>query len=668
MVRLLIILMLLCSIEAQATNYYVSTSGSDSANGLTSATAWATLTKVNGSTIMAGDSVLFRRGDVFTGQLVPKSGTTGNSIIYAAYGTGAKPIISGFQTIGAWSLYSTGIYRATTTATATCNMVTIDGVNTPKGRYPNAGFLTYESHSGLTQITDNQLAASPSFIGAQVVVRPNRWKLEVSTITAHSGTTLVFDAINDEPANGYGYFFQNSPHVLDALGEWYVSGGYLYMYFGAVSPGTKTVKASTVDILVNSISKSYYQLQNIAFQGANDRAVKIYNPVSVVVKNCDFSACGTLGIEADGSPAGSALTVEGCTFTAVQSCAVYSYSANTTVRGNSVTNVGLWPGMGNDNWGNYSALSINGNSSLAEYNNIHNCGYVGLQIRGNGTVAKNNLIDVFCSVLDDGGGIYTSAPTWSGRVITGNIVLNGSTALSGAPTGSTTQTFGIYLDEGATDVTISDNTVYSSDGSMRAGILLHVSENVDITGNTVFNCERQMYISNNQANVAEMTEVNITNNIFVAREASQTCFSFVSIYNDLNFGSASGNVYARPIADTQVFSIDTYNTSATAYDLAGWQALSGYDANSTGSPKTIATTDDLFFAYNTTSSASIVGLDGGYIDMKNQAHLVSVSLPAYSSVVLLKSENTNPEGTKKPWLVQPGNRLLIYNGKYFNGE
>ncbi|WP_343745853.1 right-handed parallel beta-helix repeat-containing protein [Chitinophaga sp.] len=76
--------------------YYVDSNGSDSANGLSPATAWKTLSKVNTVTFQPGDSVLFKRGDAWTGTLVIKSsGTADARITFGAYGSGEKPRITG---------------------------------------------------------------------------------------------------------------------------------------------------------------------------------------------------------------------------------------------------------------------------------------------------------------------------------------------------------------------------------------------------------------------------------------------------------------------------------------------------------------------------------------------------------------------------------------------
>lgn len=80
------------------TTYYVDfTTGDDGDTGLTEALAWKTIAKVNASSFSAGDSILFKRGETWSGTaLVPiSSGSVGNLITLADYGTGNKPVITG---------------------------------------------------------------------------------------------------------------------------------------------------------------------------------------------------------------------------------------------------------------------------------------------------------------------------------------------------------------------------------------------------------------------------------------------------------------------------------------------------------------------------------------------------------------------------------------------
>ena len=69
--------------------------GSDTAAGTAEATAWQSLDKVNEAELIPGDTVLFKRGGLWRGQLVPQSGSAAARITYGAYGTGAKPLLQG---------------------------------------------------------------------------------------------------------------------------------------------------------------------------------------------------------------------------------------------------------------------------------------------------------------------------------------------------------------------------------------------------------------------------------------------------------------------------------------------------------------------------------------------------------------------------------------------
>lgn len=84
------------------TTYFVdATGGNDGSAGTSESTAWQTIAKLNASTFNPGDTILFKRGETWTGTklTVPSSGTSGHPITFADYGSGAKPIIDGNDTV-----------------------------------------------------------------------------------------------------------------------------------------------------------------------------------------------------------------------------------------------------------------------------------------------------------------------------------------------------------------------------------------------------------------------------------------------------------------------------------------------------------------------------------------------------------------------------------------
>ncbi|MDB5105960.1 MAG: Ig domain protein group 2 domain protein [Fibrobacteres bacterium] len=99
--------MLLGALSASAATYYVdAAAGNDDAAGTAPALAWKSLPKANGAALKAGDSLLFKSGGMWTGQLHPKgSGEAGNPIVIAAYGGAQKALINGNGLIGQGVLY-----------------------------------------------------------------------------------------------------------------------------------------------------------------------------------------------------------------------------------------------------------------------------------------------------------------------------------------------------------------------------------------------------------------------------------------------------------------------------------------------------------------------------------------------------------------------------------
>lgn len=89
--------------------YYVSNAGNDALDGKTLLTAWQTIAKVN-STVQSGDTIYFRKGDLWTEQL-----TTNllDNITIDAYGIGINPIIDGSYVKTGWANDSAAIYYIT---------------------------------------------------------------------------------------------------------------------------------------------------------------------------------------------------------------------------------------------------------------------------------------------------------------------------------------------------------------------------------------------------------------------------------------------------------------------------------------------------------------------------------------------------------------------------
>lgn len=294
----LVLLFLTLSALAKATTYYVSSTGNDSDDGTTESTPWKTIAKVNSSfnNFKAGDRILFKCGDEFHGTInITKSGISAFPITIGSYGSGGKPVITGFKTITAWTNTGGGIYSAPISGESPPEMLTIDGIQYAMGRHPNNGYLKYESFNTNVSITDNELPASPSWKGAQVVIRKTNWILDRCLVTEHTGSKLTYKNLGTSynGTNNYGYFFQNDIKTLDKFGEWCSDGKTLYVFFGNNSPQNFQVKVSTIDnIVVNKTAQKNIKIENIALTGANKSAIYLSAAEHFTIQNCDINFSG----------------------------------------------------------------------------------------------------------------------------------------------------------------------------------------------------------------------------------------------------------------------------------------------------------------------------------------------------------------------------------------
>ncbi len=106
--------------------YYVdSSAGDDSNSGHSPSSAWRTIGRVNSIALAPGDTVYFRRGEIWRETLEPRNGgASGRPVTFTAYGSGREPIIRGSDIVKGWSSTNASIFRA---RSAKPNNVYVDG-------------------------------------------------------------------------------------------------------------------------------------------------------------------------------------------------------------------------------------------------------------------------------------------------------------------------------------------------------------------------------------------------------------------------------------------------------------------------------------------------------------------------------------------------------------
>lgn len=667
MKKLITILCLIVSLQSFCTNYYFSNTGNDGNAGTSFGAPWQTLTKFNTffSSLAAGDSVLFKRGDVFVGIMtISKSGSVGNPIKIGAYGTGNMPVINGFTTISAWTSLGSGIYESTSAVSAltTMNMVTLNGIPVAMGRYPkitaaNKGYLAYQTHSGQTSITSNAISGITSFVGGEVVIRSIQHILDRCVITAQTSTTVSYTSVSSyTPIDNYGFFFQNHPATLTqantALGEWYFDPATkkLRMYFGGASPGSYTIKGSTQDVLATAISKSYINFDNISFQGANTKLLKLDGSNHIIVRNCEALYAGQ---DAIAGLSVNNITVDNSLVNWASDNSIYFNTATidasgihpkivsaNTITNNTIKNTGTLAGMGRSGDVKQMGIAVYGSNNLVEYNRITNTGYCSIYyVWGDNVLIKNNYVDSFCSVKNDGGGLYTfnnnaTPASFTGQRITGNIFLNALSSAEGT-TSSSKAAYGIYLDINVAGLEIDNNTVANA----QRGLFNHNSHDLNVHHNTFFdNSERQIDMTySSDATAWLVRNVILSNNIFFAKSSTEVAAMYRSLNADLpSFGTFDNNYYCRPVLETTPIST-MLGTATTLRSLSGWQTFSGDDLNSNITATTVPDVSKIRFEYNATNAPVAVSLSAFYSGVDGTAYSLSVTIPAYSSLILLET-------------------------------
>lgn len=149
--------------ELQAATYYIdATGGNNSNNGLSPATAWKTMAKVNATSFSPGDFILFKRGEVWNDANLTcsSSGAANNPITYGAYGSGSRPIITGMRQIpnwtntNAWTNQGNNIWTLTYTAGTTLRRIKIDGVQYLQAAEATATYLNANERWFFNKNTD----------------------------------------------------------------------------------------------------------------------------------------------------------------------------------------------------------------------------------------------------------------------------------------------------------------------------------------------------------------------------------------------------------------------------------------------------------------------------------------------------------------------------------
>lgn len=566
---------------ASGKNYYISSSGNDNNYGTSTTEPWKTIAKVNSSmnNFQAGDSILFKRGDQFTGELDwNKSGTQTLPIIIGAFGSGSKPILSGSVLLKGWKPFSDKIFSIN--ITNAISKLYIDDSPMVPARYPNSGWLFTTSGNGTNGFTDDNLIQSDGYWnGATVHIRSINWAYEIRKVNNYSNKSVVFDkTLIYSIKPNFGFFFDNLFSELDTNSEWYYSDSSKILYFippSGINPDNSNVLGTIYDYGI----KTYWNVSNIVIRDLSFNKQSIAgiwfggsgNNISIL--NNNFVNCQT-GIEMDGNPIVNAV-IDNNQISGATGRGIYFYSAeNSTLTNNTILNSGLQPGYGTDGVNSAIAICMTGFSknSIISGNIIENTGYIGIRCDGENITTSNNIVKNTMQTLADGGAIYCWGTITFNSTIKNNYIEvvtgNNKTCpdLSGLP-------MGIYLDDKSGLVNIQGNTILNTNGP---GIFIHNSGKNTIDGNTVFNSQGLTFAEDIPGSSVGNV---IKNNVFYSLSEVNIPLVINSASTAADFGTLSNNYYCNPYNPNVVYFRDL-NYTPYYFGLDNWENYSGQDAGS----------------------------------------------------------------------------------------
>jgi hypothetical protein len=229
------IIYILFSYNSEAINYYTSTNGNDTNDGLSTENAIQTIAKVNTLNLQPGDSVLFKRGNTWRfptdAYLTPKSGDNSGYISYGAYGKGNKPIFLGSYKANNeidWNNFGNNIWEFNTetdedVGNIIFNNETSFGVKKKKIINLNSqGDFSYNSTNNKVYLYST---SNPANYYSNIEIAQNKHILRLYYHLAQHH--IIFKDLKIKYGSGHGFHgSQISYVIIDNCSFYYIGGSY----------------------------------------------------------------------------------------------------------------------------------------------------------------------------------------------------------------------------------------------------------------------------------------------------------------------------------------------------------------------------------------------------------------------------------------------------------
>lgn len=630
-----------------ASHYYLSSSdplASDNNTGLSPSLPWKTITKLNTHVYQANDTIFFKCGDIFRGNiLVSQGGTAAAPIVFTSYGTGAKPIISGAEPITNWAIVTNQNYYASS-YTGTVNNFFVNGKEQTLARFPNEhSYLSLDS-AQVNYLKDASLSAitlAMGIGGAKVCVHSSQWSWEKSIVASYAANKITYSTPMIKALNNYGYFLADKMAFLDTTSEWIydATGHYLYYYPPiGVNPNNQNCEISVYQNGIEfAANVSYINLNNLAFtQQANAGISLAYNTNRhFTINNCYFSGQYKYGI----SLKGRYCHISNCYFREVDGMATYIYgngAGASTVDNCTFVNNGVTRLSGIGGQLNGTALMCAADSNYFHHNTIDSTGYCGISADGAYNLVERNKINHAMLIENDGAAIKGWGAGTHHSIYRNNFIENSDGNTEGTYQASFI-TPAIYFDFNVNNCTIANNTVYHHN---KKGIFQNSSNfNHTITGNVLHggNILLDFNGSSLAPNPVPITGMTVKHNSFFSKDFNSVIIRQVDYSNTYNTGILDSNYYFQPY-NANRYALRMNGMTPNYYSFVNWQAT-GNDAHTKSSfvSWTAPTSNDTLIMNQTDTIVTVNLGTNGYLDLDSNLVCGAISLQPYTAKILINT-------------------------------
>ena len=326
-----------------------------------------------------------------------------------------------------------------------------------------------------------------------VVVRILHWwkdeLLPVKSYDAETGLMEFTKSTSMSIRENDRFFLENVFEALNETHEWYfdkADGILYYIPKAGEDPETLTLWGGSLETLIRVSGVDGISFENIVFRGngytvtegrdQSSQAAFDAKPClsydtahNFTVKNCEFRDLASCAVFI-----GTAVTdaaVDSCVFENIGAQAVFIRGENVDADSPDVTknitvNNNIISGYGRVFYNAVGILVIHANSVNVTHNEIHDGYYTAISVGWswgysysvtyNNKICDNLIYNIGQGWLSDMGGIYTLG-VQTGTVLSGNVIHN----VAADPDEGGYGGWGIYLDEGASEILVEKNLVFA---------------------------------------------------------------------------------------------------------------------------------------------------------------------------------------------------------------